>query len=108
MAGAYRCEGCDNTPDWDLERHGDAVASWACRVCLPEVIRSLQRRWEITEISVKPSRRAIRVFRHDDGLWSSRCFRCHEWIEMGVRSWPEAFAMAAFHAVLFHEPVNAG
>jgi hypothetical protein len=106
MAAAYRCEACESIPDWDLERYGDAVASWACHAHLPGVLRDLQRKFEITEISVKPSRRSIRVYRRDDGQWCSKCFRCREWLTKGESTWAAASVVAYFHAVLWHATVE--
>lgn len=54
MSGcAWRCEVCDGPPMWRLDRHGDAVVSWACASHLLLTCERLQRDWEITEITVR-------------------------------------------------------
>lgn len=53
MSNAYRCEICYVIPIWRLDRHGDAVASWACDFHLSAVCHGMQRDWEDrTEITV--------------------------------------------------------
>jgi hypothetical protein len=53
MSRAFRCEICDKTPHWRLDRRGDAVVSWACNDDLAEVCRRLQRHFEVTELVVR-------------------------------------------------------
>lgn len=52
MSFAFRCEICQVTPWWRIERRGDAVVSWACRDHLSGVAERLQRSWEVTEVVV--------------------------------------------------------
>lgn len=52
MSLAYRCEICEDEPEWVLERRGDAVITWACGTDLNEVMRNLQRHWERTQVTV--------------------------------------------------------
>lgn len=103
------CEGCNGRPDWELERVGDAVGVWACTMCLPDQIRRLQRRWEITELRVRPFRRVVRVFQHDDGRWRARCFvrpcGADDLAVAKPKCWREAQSMAVLHAQLWHAKV---
>jgi hypothetical protein len=58
MSYAYCCESCNaNDPHWVIERHGDAVVTWACDKHLPGICASLQRHREITVLSVKDYRK---------------------------------------------------
>lgn len=53
MSAAFVCEICQTEPLWRLDRHGDAVVSWACAEHLSPVAERMQRDWEITELSVR-------------------------------------------------------
>ena len=53
MSYAFYCEACDGEGVWELLRHGDAVVTWACDKDLAPVMARLQRRGEVTEVSVK-------------------------------------------------------
>lgn len=57
MSLAYRCETCDSTPDWRLERRGDVVTTWACDPHLPDVLRRLRRDQDEPEGTVVTVRR---------------------------------------------------
>jgi hypothetical protein len=46
VSRAYRCEVCDDTPNWRLDRQGDAVVTWACHRDLHVVLLRLQRQFE--------------------------------------------------------------
>lgn len=59
MSRAYCCEVCDGRPDWRLDRHGDAVVSWACHEHLAIVChrRIGERSWALdAAISVRIAR----------------------------------------------------
>lgn len=59
MSRAYCCEACDTAePHWVIERHGDAVITWACDTHLAEVCEGLQRDHEVTGLSVRDARKA--------------------------------------------------
>ena len=59
MSRAYCCEVCDAAdPRWVIERHGDAVVTWACDGDLAEVCERLQRDREVTRLSVRDARKA--------------------------------------------------
>lgn len=59
MSRAYCCEVCDtDDPHWVIERHGDAVVTWACDTDLAEVCERLQRGGEVTKLSVRDARKA--------------------------------------------------
>lgn len=54
MSRAYCCEVCDDdNPRWVIERHGDAVITWACDNDLVTVCASLQREHEVTQLTVR-------------------------------------------------------
>lgn len=52
MSRAYLCEICEEKPTWRLDRHGDAVVSWACNQHLAGVAHGLQRDHEKTLITI--------------------------------------------------------
>lgn len=52
MSNAYRCENCDSTPDWRVERVGDAVVTWSCALDLGLICQRLQRAHEQTRLVV--------------------------------------------------------
>lgn len=59
MSRAYCCEVCEDAdPHWVVERHGDAVVTWACDADLAEVCGTLQRDREVTRLSVTDARKA--------------------------------------------------
>lgn len=59
MTRAYCCEECGAAdPRWQLERHGDAVVTWACEGDLGTVIDRLQRDREVTRVTVTGFRKA--------------------------------------------------
>jgi hypothetical protein len=43
VSAAYRCEFCDEWPDWQALRIGDAVVSWACEAHTAWMLDHLQR-----------------------------------------------------------------
>jgi hypothetical protein len=98
------CENCQRYPDWRIDRVGDAVVDGACNAHLADVVRRLQRAWEITELHVRPERRAVRVFQRSDGSWRSKCFICRPpvWPDLEPTSWAEAQASAVLHAQIYH------
>ena len=58
MSYAYCCEVCaDTNPRWRIERSGDAVVSWADDDHLAAVVSGLQRDGEVTELTVRDSRK---------------------------------------------------
>lgn len=58
MSRAYYCEiGDSPDPHWVIERHGDAVVTWACDAHLAEVCERLQRDHEVTKLSVQDARK---------------------------------------------------
>jgi hypothetical protein len=59
MSLAYCCEVCDAAdPHWAIMRRGDVVVSWACDAHLAIVCERLQRDFEITELTVRDSRKS--------------------------------------------------
>ncbi len=53
------CEVCDTTgPHWTITRTGDVVTTWACDAHLAVVCERLQRDFEVTELTVRDSRKA--------------------------------------------------
>jgi hypothetical protein len=66
MSRAFYCAICDGEPMWRIERHGDAVISWACAEHLSEEAGRLQRDWEITQLSIR------------------LCSKLREWAEVGT------------------------
>ncbi len=59
MSRAYCCEACDVAdPHWTIMRTGDVVTAWACDAHLAIVCEQLQRDPEITELTVRDSRKA--------------------------------------------------
>jgi hypothetical protein len=53
------CEVCDAAdPHWTIMRTGDVVTSWACDEHLAVVCDRLQRDFEVTELTVRNSRKA--------------------------------------------------
>jgi len=53
------CEVCDAAdPHWTIMRTGDVVTSWACDEHLAAVCERLQRDSEVTELTVRDSRKA--------------------------------------------------
>lgn len=57
MSLLYRCEACDGTPGWRLERRGDVVTTWSCDPHLPGVLRALHRDQDEPEGTVVTVRR---------------------------------------------------
>ena len=59
MSLYLRCEICDGAdPRWIIMRTGDVVISWACDSHLAPVCDRLQRDFEVTELTVRDSRKA--------------------------------------------------
>lgn len=59
MSYAYRCEICNEHPQWSLLRRGDVVVSWACDAHLSKVCVRLQRDFEVTQLIVKDFNKAV-------------------------------------------------
>lgn len=59
MSDAYRCEICDELPQWTILRRGDVIVSWACPQHLSDVCSRLQRGWEVTELVVTDHYKAV-------------------------------------------------
>jgi len=52
------CEVCDATkPHWTIMRTGDVATTWACDVHLAVICERLQRHDEITELTIRDSRK---------------------------------------------------
>ena len=59
MSLAYCCEVCDAAdPHWTIMRTGDVATSWACDDHLAVVCERLQRDFEVTELTIRDSRKA--------------------------------------------------
>ena len=52
MSYAWRCGQCDGEPEWEINRQGDAVVSWACSPHLAAECDRLQRDSEVTRLVV--------------------------------------------------------
>lgn len=54
---AYACQVDNGEAVWQLTRIGDVATTWSCDEHLPDVLRDLQRDWEITQVAVKDLRK---------------------------------------------------
>jgi hypothetical protein len=53
------CEVCDAAdPHWTIMRKGDVATTWACDDHLAQACELLQRDFEVTELTVRDSRKA--------------------------------------------------
>jgi hypothetical protein len=99
---AYRCYVCAVMPEWNLERVGDAVCTWACGEHLQTTMRAMQRPWEVSEIRVHPFERRTKVYKRDDGKWIVVCLRCEPRAWDTAEEWDHAWKMARFHVSVWH------
>lgn len=69
MSLAGCCGRCDvASPQWRIERRGDAIVSWSCDLDLSDVCADLQRPHEITELVVTDSRKRREIVALDSAL----------------------------------------
>ena len=99
---AYRCYVCAEMPEWNLDRVGDAVCTWACGEHLQTTMRAMQRPWEVSEIRVHPFERRTKVYKRDDGKWIVVCLRCEPRAWDTAEEWDHAWKMARFHVSVWH------